>query len=351
MSEAMRQGSLGLADDQFAGILDVDEEAKMKLLQAGALGLMIDGPWNANPEVLDTIRIVGLWGATPADKARLSLFEKGIVLCSSLDTHGVYAGWLVDAPHPPRPVRHNVPVDPHDEGSMSLMTFKADLKTQVPDLPWKPGALQTWIVLWDQASNPVSTLLSAREIHDPAVIEFLGRHRRRPYSSPVAVQPGPLDLPDFRQLPESPAIPEKPGIALDIERVVLGVPGEPALLRGSFRLPVLEREHVPPRPEPDPTVEFPPPILDPWPTAVVRLSLLLTGDTSSEPLLVPLHVPVHDEIDPKDPAPVVTGFFSVDLRRETLLEDYQTYAVWAVSGAVLAGPVLMALVDPQRLDE
>ena len=134
---------------------------------------------------------------------------------------------------------------------------------------------------------------------------------------------------------------------------------------GSFRLPVLEREVVKPA---DPADAAALEKLGPeaqaqalregvaWQdpgdaaaTAVIPITIVATGVDRADPLVVHLHAPSYDPVDPTADVAVVTGHFALDLlaqRDGEQLRD-QTSFIYALSGGALAGPATVAVVDPR----
>jgi hypothetical protein len=224
-------------------------------------------------------------------------------------------------------------------------------------------------------------------------------------------------LPWYRALDESPPVPDERGIVLTTERVIVVRDGlGSCILRGSFRLSVMDREvvrpcaeseeeqaallafeppaptteegegvdyltdaevHWPPKPLPEPPPSYRPnepewrfPGQDsakrrseegPWEsghvwqdvgdddaTAVIPITLVVTGSRLADPYVLHMRVPTTDAISGDDPE--VTGRFTLDLLafKDNAMRG-QTNWIYAFSGGHCAGPVAAALLSPDDL--
>jgi hypothetical protein len=134
-----------------------------------------------------------------------------------------------------------------------------------------------------------------------------------------------------------------------VPRVTVAQAGKPLIVRGSFRLPVLDCERIGPeelgeaarlRAETRVESSHVPPH-----DAVITVHLLLIGNTRSTPEVVRLAVPASIEPAGRETA---VGYFALDLHHHLAL-DPQTYAIWTIAGGELRGPTLAALVSPDML--
>ncbi|HEY3818179.1 MAG TPA: hypothetical protein VGL81_13460 [Polyangiaceae bacterium] len=208
---------------------------------------------------------------------------------------------------------------------------------QALDLPWRPATYQVWLLFRDQQTKPVRVSVEhTASFEDPEVKKFLEAAALPEPAPPWPAQADPF--PTFRPTAGSPPLPER-GIALAADRVVVVKKGAVAAVRGSFRLPVA-RLNVVRHPEGP----------GPHPTAIVRVTLVITGSEEVGPLVIPLRVPTFDPI-PKDAADaLVTGHFAVDLNAwPDKLGAGQTLFVRAFAAGETAGPALMGLVPEDGL--
>jgi hypothetical protein len=190
-------------------------------------------------------------------------------------------------------------------------------------LRWSATTHLLTVLLLDKQTNRVRVRLGAgaTAYEDEEVLKFLAEERAKKGPPPPWPTPGE-HLPTFQKTARSPAVPDKTGIALAIDRVLV-VPGA-AELHGSFRLPIARR-HVRDT------------------EAVVPITLVITGSESAAPVVLPLQVPVAIS----SPAPAeVTGHFGLDLLSVPAMpRSAQTYFMYAFAGELLVGPVPFAFVD------
>ncbi len=355
MSEAakvlqqLQQGALGISDAGFWTTDDVTFDTKKTLL--GSLrGVLLDGPRKLSIQERDDIRCLALRGASEAEAKRVSFRGKATVVATRLETNEVHAGWAIEGTHPREPIaRKTKPaVDPELAEwadllePVTLMTFRLNVRQQLARLPWKPGTYRTWVLLHDACSNPVTTEVVRQEVNDPEVEKFLDGMRRPALVEPVE-PPAGNPIPSYVKDAASPAIPREPGIALTADRVVLHTEDARCILRGSFRLPVHDRDRVREARQGERAFL----VHGERPSAILPISLVLTGDAFAQPTVVSLRVPTFDAL-PAEQA-MATGHFTVDLVQLAPALSDQTYAIWAVAGGTLSGPWLSAFVDPAML--
>lgn len=355
----MDQGELGFRDAQFWEDFGENEQRLVEDFgERDFEGLVLDGPQQVELESRSDLPLVGVRASSIRDNVMVSLQRRLLVVASRLDSDEVCAGTAFrindDARRPPKP---------KDESAIpkgrTVKAFRILANDRIEDLPWRPGTLQAQLLLFDRRSNPVTARLVGKEPSDPAVREFLAAQRRPAY--PPAIAPAiPRAVGRARQLPnpyqrraDSPAVPAEPGIALASERVVVHRAGAKCELRGSYLLPVLERDRVRPPPAPQPGEDAEQAFArvgwvdvgDDSATAVLPITLLLTGDTVADPITVDLKVPVYGAVS----RGAASGHFAVDLFGLVPELEAQTYAVWAISRAVVSEPVLLGVVTEDML--
>lgn len=359
-------GALGLTDAELWDDPRKTEDAVQdRLLREGFLGVVIDAPARVPLARRESLPVCGVRVTTLREGRDLSIPVATIATASCLETHDVRADRAflqkerLDAPA----------TDDEDPGEgVTLGNFETDLRKRL-GLPWAAG---TWVITFlvrERASNRVTVKLEAAGsggFKDPAVAAVLAARRRPRYPQPISPRPAPgKPLPTYRARPDSPPVPEQPGIALSVERLVKDGDDAQVVVRGSFRLPVLEREVVKPADPADAAaleklaaearaqalrdgVAWQEPG-DAEATAVVPITIVATGVERAGPLVVHLQAPSYDPIDPTADVALVTGHFALDLlaqRGGELLRD-QTSFIYALSGEALAGPATVAVVDPR----
>lgn len=340
--EILPQGSLGLDDAAFATELDSSHAIKMELLGRGFRGLVLDGPRELDAERATTVHHLGMFIDNDRGRARADLRSKAVVMTTHFERGDAHTGWVFETIHRRIPVDY----DALDEstGDLSGRSFRLDLAAQLPALRLEPGTLLTRVFLWDRCSNLVKTSLQRPRSSDPAVVAFLESMRRPVYADAVEPPWGKHGA-YYARVPESPAIPTDPGIAIVGDRVTLGTADSRLMIHASFRLPLHQRHRVDPQLAARTPRPFGPQL--PMPAAVVPVALVVMGDEYSWPLLLDLRAPVFHRVDWDSEMPMGAGYFRIDLRQAFELPGYQTYAVWAAHGGILSGPTLMAWVDPE----
>lgn len=361
-------GPLGLKDAEFwDDPRRTEDEVHERLLAQEFLGVVIDAPARVPLGARDTLPVCGVRATTFAENLTLSIPAAAVATASCLETHEVRAG-MAFVRKTPASIGAPLPV-PDDPGEgVTIGNFETDLRARL-GIPWRPA---TWIVTFlvrERVTNRVTVKLAAGKgggFADPAVAALLAAKRRPRYPQPIWPLPVPgKALPSYRLRPDSPAVPEAPGIALAVERLVREAADAQVVLRGSFRLPLLEREVVKPA---DPADAAALEGLDDdardealkdglaWQepgdaeaTAVVPITIVATGAERAAPLVLTLQVPVFEPIDPTADAPEVTGHFALDLLSQPGGERLrgQTSFIYALCGQALAGPATVALVDPR----
>jgi hypothetical protein len=210
-------------------------------------------------------------------------------------------------------------------------------------LPAARGEHLVTAILLDQVSNRCRMkLVESGGFEDPAVDDFL-REYRASRLPPPAIFPEPaLPLPSYRKQENSPASPVDPGLALSVTRVSVLAPNARCVLAGSYRLPI-QPQHVVKvvkftRDANGQTIPHPE-------TAIVPITLLLTGSVEPEPKILRLAAPSYAPLESATGGTVATGYFSLDLCRLTnLLATPQTYFIYAFSGEAMTAAVPTAFV-------
>jgi hypothetical protein len=239
------------------------------------------------------------------------------------------------------------PVDPDLIPPGDLCVAQEVQLREVFDLPWKSGRYLITAMLRDKVSNraPIELSRSQGSYEDPAVLLYLQQLRSKKNPPTIFPVPSP-PFPSFKKLPQSPPIPKAPGIVLKQQRVVDLKRDPRSPLYGSFQLPVLAQEILKPDFQDPYYLSHP---KEPKPTAIVGITLMITGADDGGVASIPLHVPTFDAISwipPDGDLPMVTGYFNLNLLRLPRVPRIpQTYFLYAFSGASMAGPYPTAVVD------
>jgi hypothetical protein len=339
----MSDQSLGLVDEEYWTNPERAKEAAKTFADEGFGGVKLGAPGTVPIDVHDTFPVVALRAGSIADHWAVSFNEHALWASMDLGANRLTVRPAGD------PEVETPPANPEDAPSGYMVEpFVVDLRDAL-SLKWQPGRHLVTVVMRERVSNRADVTLkySTRKFEDPEVAKFLEAKKATP--APPVVTPPPGDpLPSYEKRDDSPPIPEKPGIALAAERVLVFTPDAQVILRGSFRLPVLPKEVVVPA-EPKPG-EAPAADVGPPPTAVVGIALLVTGSDLPAPGLAQLTVPSYDPIPDGEKNPVVTGHFALDLLQLGVVPDQpQTLFVYAFSGEVMEGPFPIALISEKML--
>jgi hypothetical protein len=320
--------NFGLADEEFwSGPLKPIE---------GPLpteGLSIAAPGVVPLERRETLPVVARRSTTLKESMVADFKRLALLHAVDVDANRLFTGFALD--------RDNAIFRDPDPALLArvapartLEPFLLEARARL-DIPWRRSVLLLTATLRDKVSNRRRVELGAgtSSYRDPAVAEFLESQRGR--KPPPDPWPAPGDpLPSYRPMEGSPALPEKAGIAISGDRVTILEPGSGCVIRGSFRVPALKQDLVPP----DLRLEH---------RALVAVHLVLTGADEPAPIAVSLRVPIYGEVEP---GTLAAGRFAFDLLSlVSLPEQTQTYFLYAFSREVMAGPSPFAVVTPAML--
>ena len=349
----MNQGVFALKDTQFWKDFTRIEEALVNRFEEDEafMGLVLDGPREVQLDQRKTLPLLAVRACSLVDNSALDLDTRAILIATRLEGHETLAA----------PAFRQSPAPPEDDeppsDSESLPEGRAvdvvslSVTDRLPDFPWKPSTWQTTLLLFDQRSNPVVTRLEDDSTRDPAVLEFLAAQRRSGYPAAVSMPGGPwTNL--YRPRLDSPPPPAETGIVLAVDRIAVSGAGKSCMVRGSFCLPIRPRDVVRPLPGPAGTQAEQQALADGWVdvgdpavVAVVPITLLLTGDKHAAPILVPLGAAIYGPLAGQR----ACGQFAVDLFRAAPDLPIESYAVWALSRAIISDPVVVGIVDQNML--
>lgn len=347
----MTQGVFGLPDAAFfegKAQQESDRVADRVLEDNDFMGLLLDGPARAEIDQRNQLPLAGVRKCTHEQNFDVNLDARAILVAARLETGEVSAGRAFEvkdagaAERPKRPAKF--------PKGRSVQPFSIDARSRLPDLSWRPGTLALTLLLWDQRSNTVFTRLEHRATRDPEVQKYLDALRRPRFPGPAS--PAEEGEVSYDQGAASPPLPAGVGLDLAVARVVVAGRGAKAVLRGSFRLPVNEADVVRPKPDDPELAAAWRDVEDPRATAMVPLTLVITGDDVAGPWVKPLRVPARVPLQKQKDQLLAAGYFSVDLLHGAGAPGLrQSYAIWAVHGEVVSGPVRMALIPPEALPD
>lgn len=325
------QGRLGLPDAAFfRDPLSAAGPCALEQLERDEPLLLLDAPREVSLALRAGLPLVALRVASYAEQRQVPL-----LLASDVERKRAWCAPAWDAP----PATDRPPLRGLG-ATQRLVDARARLR-----LPWTADAtLRLQLLLGAQASNPVTVRLATPRPawFDPAVAEFLAANA--PPNDPGP--PVPMAA-RFEAGADSPPVPEDVGVVFSLPPRV--PPAGPALLTGSFRLPVRAAELAPPADPAKPARALAarrPAARKP--TAVLGLTFVLVGERSPGPWLLRLRVPSYDALPPAAelaPDATAAGHFQLDLLKHAATRPAveQTYFVHAVAGDVVSAPVPLTL--------
>ncbi len=315
-------------------------------------GVVLDAPTRADVGRYESLPVLGFYVRRMLDDQVMSFDRSAIAVAVDQQTN--YArvqlafdrGKLLAPPeYPPIPVMKSV---------STVDMWNGDWRGAT-GLPWEPGRHRLALIVREFLSNQVEVELEKKvAFDDPEVSKFVEEQReKRPVFPPKIYPAHPLKaewgdeapdtagwLPKYLEVEGSPPIPDEPGIELSVERVRLVSESARCVLRGSFRLPVLEGEIV---------MTGGPDVGDAVATAVVPITLVVTASEAIGPFVFRLQLPSYDSVDLSDDPVLMSGQFTVDLISLGLPKSAQTYFLTAFNGAHVSGPVPFAFVSEDML--
>jgi hypothetical protein len=315
-----------LPEDDFWGTpLEAAPKRLDELLSRSQPGLHL---WAPSFVALDSRRTLpvhaGVLGDV-ADLERLSFLERAIVVAvdvGSGDVRAVRIGNTGGAEAPSRlapPPGFEGGLGP-TSGARSAQVTRCvlwDAKTAQP--AWNPGRYRLTAIAANRVSYDAFVEVSrATSTLDPAV------HDAGAADRPLAVWPPPDPsggLPRYDAVDGSLTPPSEPGVVLGAERVVTVREGATCVLYGAARAR-----------QTDPTQARR--------SAIVPVTLVITGSESPAPVVISMRVPSFDRGDSG-----MTVRFAVDLfRLAPLVEAPQTYFVYAFTADGRSSPLSIAVV-------
>ncbi|MEM6291660.1 MAG: hypothetical protein AAGA54_10355 [Myxococcota bacterium] len=352
----MTNGLLRLEDHEFLADPEKNKDAVVDALcDADDLGLKLDAPLRVSPDEDGQLPVAFLFIRTLADDAKLDPERQLVTVAVREDDNQLWVGTPL--------LSGKTAGDgivgfsfPGLEGLRVSLDVE-DIRTPL-GLDWRRSGILTTGLLREMVSNTVKTMIAPTnaEFRDDAVEAYIEqRTRTSEVATPPRVDPplpevgtaiqraldgGPSPFPNYREQPESPAMPEGIGVALSIDRVAELGRGRRCMLRGSFRLPATKHERVGFDPQTGRLLD----VGVSGATAVVTIHLVATGTKAVGPFVMTLKVPSYDPVDP-NAASLVTGHFNLDLFEHEEGPSFpDTYFFTAFSRDVVVGPIQVGIV-------
>jgi hypothetical protein len=303
------------------------------LADANFDGVVLGAPSFVDIERRATLPLAVLRAGTDRQRCELDMGLHGSIVAVELDSNRALVSDAFDRGE----------VEPAEDGDGDE-GYGASVDTielrELFELPWQPSTYVIHFLLRDRRSNAVEVRLGERGYRDE-VVEQLLDERRRSLRRPLEIWPL-VPFHHWQGSPQGPTLPEHIGIVLTADRLVMLGPDARCRVWGAFRLPIPNRELVP---------EGHPLALASSPAhAVVGITLLVVAAKTGATLEFPLQIPcLEPPVRSSDDELIATGYFAVELLRLGLPSGPQTHFIYAFSRRAVAGPALMALVDPTSL--
>lgn len=317
-----------------------------KFVPEGRYGLFLDAPARTSLQGIKHIPVLALYAVKQQEARIYDPWRAGHLVAVRLEDRSLECVPLFEPPEQAGVFEDDAPsTEPAGEGAMAIVDQTDALRL---DSLQQPGHYLLMALMLDRTSNRVQlhvTHPTPSGYQDDEVTRFLEALRQQtPPPEPVRYAPDE-DERQFQARPDSPPAPEAPGIAVRGERVFLYEPGRPAWIRGTFQVPVLAHERVPPKPETDDDGHG-----EPRPVAIVPISLVVIGSRTGEAEVISLRVPCFQDA-PVEAGSLVTGHFEYDLfQHPAFTGKAQTNFVYAFCGEAMSGPTRMAVVTRDMLD-
>lgn len=322
------------------------EDTLAERIRQKQFGLAIAAPPSIQLPLRRPVQVAGCHVETLCDAARRPAFDDMAILVGSNPVTGRVRATrafpeTTEADDPsPRPS------DPGEGVTGTAFRVNAASLLAFPDAA---AVYHVWMIARDRVSNRVRTELIPRPAYgydDPEVARFVARWRAENPTTlqgadPRSIWPPPAvfgGYPSYRSGDAKLPLPAS-GIVLSAERVLVMDKGLRWILSGAYRL-TIDRSHVVHRPVSGESA-----------TAVVPITLVVTGLQIAGPIVIGMRLPSLSPIKPSDKTPVASGHFSINLLTLPGVRRIPgTFHVYAVSGDILSGPATTALVSPDALN-
>jgi hypothetical protein len=209
-------------------------------------------------------------------------------------------------------------------------------------MEWEPGTLWVTALLRDRASERIRVRMgsSPSAYQDPEVRKFLEAERAKlPQRAPMI--PREIRM-DSAAAPFTPPAGETTGIRMKVGRVIVAQARAEGRLDVGYRLPIRATDVSQ---EPKALIKGLPPV-----TAVVALSLLVIGSEKGVVIPIRMLLPSFDAVETEGELKIAKGSFTMDLFKiPSIVENPQTFFIYAFSGALMAGAATVGVVAEDAL--
>lgn len=304
-----------------------------KLANAGFDGVLLGAPRVVPLSERATLPLVALRAGTCRQVYEVSMQEHAQVLLMDLRANRLSVAQALDTDDTERPGPDDV--DDGYTAELHLLELR-----ELLELPWKPNAFLVWVLLRERLSAPVRVELVRGGFRDEEVERFIEAQRRLA-RRPLPISPAPGDpLPCYLARADSPALPDAPGIAITVPRILVLDADVRCVLTAAFRLPIEPHEQC--------AAPIDAALPDSAPTAVVRVTLLVVGAQDGRQALVEIQAPSYAPVEQTEDGLIASGYFAFDLL-DRLGRVPQTYFVYAFSREIQRGPALTAWISMDML--
>lgn len=304
-------------------------------------GLLFGAPSRVDLNRDTSLPLLALVACSTADP--IDLHSNGVVVVTRRENNATLAEtwseWRDSGPP-----SEEAPTDEPVLHSFTVSTYGLDLRERMPSIPWRPGKLLVRVIVGDRVTEPCAVSLDGGSLDaDPDVRAYLDWAAMQqpapplPPRSPIAV--------DYRPNAQTPEVPSRPGITLDLQKVSISARGHSLALRGAFNLPVLAHERIP--------LMSPDRFDAEGRTVVARVTvtLVVVGHDTPGPAVIPLRLDARSFVIEENREPThAVGVFSLDLLlHPDMARIQQRYSVYAFAYEHMVGPLPLALVSEELI--
>lgn len=317
-------------------------EANRRMQKDGLRGSVVIAPAQVELPRRDTLpfAILSILDGPPAIPAN----AKSAMLVTRVESRTT---WCVPLREPrERPARPRAPQDPNEKRGVSLDVTYFDIRSRIPELPWRPGTLVLRVVRDGFETDAVVIHLVAGAIAEDESARTILETRRAP--ALPAPPPPPRDA-DAGWSAETPNVPDPDGLDLFLD--VLDPVGDTAriIARGGYTLPVRQIE-LTPRNEVRTTPD------GKHVAASLPLTFVVTGPELLDPVVIPVRIDSHvlvtadgwptPVLPAGDVRPRARGQFNLNLTRfDEFPRVPGAYWVRAIVGSFDTGPQPYTVLD------